>query len=102
MAVVIVNNFRNFLSIQYDKLDREGLFSNLRESYSLKDELLSKDAFIEECKKLNLTDSIANLKKHRNNPNHSDVIYNILDIWKVIDMKKIGPTISTFVAADTN
>ena len=90
MADVIVNNLR------------ESLFFNLRESYSLKDELLSKDAFIEECKKLHLTNSIANSKKRRNNPNHSDVIYNILDIWKVIDMKKIGPTISTFVAADTN
>ena len=68
----------------------------------MKDKLLSKDAFIEECKKIHLTDSIANSKKRRNNPNLSHVIYNILDIWKVIDMKKIGPTILTFVAADTN
>ena len=42
------------------------------------------------------------MQKDSSDPNLSHVMYNILDIWKVIDMKKIGPTISTFVAADTN
>ena len=103
MANVVINGLLNFLSIQYDRLDRESLFSSIRECYSLKDALCAKEILIEECKKLDLSESISNSRKRRNNPNgdgHSRVVHDIIDIWKIIDHQKVGVTISTFTSAD--
>ena len=102
MENVVMNNLLDFLFNQYDKLDRDELFSRLRECYTLKDALCAKDILIEECRKLDLTESITNSRKRRNNPNgdgHSRVVHDILDIWKVIDVKKVGITISKFVSS---
>ena len=105
MADLVASDYLCFLSSQYDKVDKESLFSVICEFYEFDESVTAKQLLINECDKLGLSDSINEFKKRRQNAKgdgNKKVARDILDIWSVIDCQKAGKMVSTFVAVDLN
>ena len=62
MANLIANELLCFLSSQYDKVDKDSLFSTASGFYSFEESIAAKQLLIDECDKLGLTDSILEFK----------------------------------------
>ena len=103
MANFIGNELLCFLSCQYDKVEKDTLFSVLCDFYSLDESIAAKQLLINECDKLGLADAIKEYVKRRQNAKGDGikkVIKDVIDIWCIIDTQKAGQTASIFVAVD--
>ena len=58
MANLVSNELLCFISTQYDKLDKDTLFSVTSEYYTFDESTIAKQIIIEECDKLSLEDAI--------------------------------------------
>ena len=93
MANLVSNKLLCFISTQYDKLDKDTLFSVISEFYTFDESTVAKQILIEECDKLSLADPILEFKKRRQNAKGDGimkVIKYIINIWNVIDCQKAG------------
>ena len=89
----------SYLSFQYDKADRECLFSAMSDFYTFEESTAAKQILIDECDKLGLSEAISDFKKRRQNAKgdgNVKVVRDIIDIWGVIDCQKAGKTTSSF------
>ena len=58
MANLIKNEFLCFLTVQYDKLDRDNLISTLVDFYSYRKAIDAKNILVTKCAKATLSESI--------------------------------------------
>ena len=96
------DNLLYFVSMHFDKLDRQNLNSLLVNFYTLDEFLASKNTLVAECEKISVKDAISEFKKKRlNTRSEADtkqkVSKDILDIWTVTDIQKGGNLLTTFV-----
>ena len=107
MASLIVDELLCFLSSQFDKLDRNNIFTVILEFYTLDELNVSKKVLVSECEKIHITDAISEFKKERKNTRSIEnikhkVLKDIFDIWDVADVQKGGAFIFQFVASNPN
>ena len=100
-----VNEFLCFLTVQFDKLDRENLISALGDFYSFREALEAKNALVVECEKASITESIKDYSVKRVEGKAGAlrrVVTDAVDIWSVVDREHVGKLDVEFVAADPN
>jgi hypothetical protein len=105
MVPLAINEFLCFVSVQFDKLDRENLVSTLIDFYSYEEALLAKETLISECDKILINDSIKDFKAKRREAKAGTtkkVVEDVIDIWSVVDREKAGQLSVLFVAANPN
>ena len=105
MAPLHINEFLCFLTVQFDKLDRENLISILVDSYVLGEAIEAKNTLIAECEKISIKDSIKDFSKPRVKGKADAlrrVVTDAVDIWTFIDQEKAGVFPVQFVAANPN
>ena len=105
MATLVVNELLCFLSVQYDKMDRENLVTSLLEFYSYREAIDAKNLLVSECEKVSIVDSIKEFSVKRVDGKSGAlcrVITDAVDIWSVIDHEKAGEIGVKFVAANPN
>ena len=105
MSTTVTNEFLCFLSIQFDKLDRENLISTLGDFYSFREALEAKNILIAECEKVGIVDSIKDFSVKRIEGRAGAlrrVVIDAVDVWTVVDCEKAGKLSVTFVAENVN
>ena len=105
MPPLHINEYLCFLTVQFDKLDRENLISTLVEFYSYREALDAKNTLVSECEKASLNDSIKEFSLKRVEGKSRAlrrVVTNAFDIWTVVDREKAGELSVNFVAANPN
>ena len=58
-STLVVNEALSFLTVHFDKLGRDSLFSMLSEFFFLEETTAAKQILISECEKLNFIDAIS-------------------------------------------
>ena len=105
MSTLQVNELLCFLTVQFDKIDRENLISTLIDSYVYREALEAKNILISECDKASISDSIKEYTKARVEGKAGAlkrVITDAVNIWTVIDRELVGKISCQFVAANPN
>ena len=88
MASLLVNELLCFLTVQYDKMDRENLITSLLEFYSYREAIEAKNLLVSECEKVSIVESIKEFTVKRVEGKSGAlrrVITDAVDIWSVID-----------------
>ena len=105
MSTLQINELLCFLTVQFDKIDRENLISLLVDSYVFREALEAKTILISECEKASISESIKDYCTTRVKGKSgalNRVITDVVDIWTVIDKKLVGKISCQFVAANPN
>ena len=105
MVPLLVNEFLCFLTVQFDKINRENLISTLVEYYTFSQALEAKTVLTTECKNISITDSINKFTVKRMIGKAGAlerVVTDVVDIWTVVDQEKAGKLAVQFVAANPN
>ena len=100
-----INEFLCFLTVQFDKLDRENLISALGDFYSFREALEAKNVLVAECEKASIVDSIKEYSVKRIEGRAGSlrrVVTDTVDIWSVVDCERVGKLDVEFVAANPN
>ena len=93
MLPLNINEFLCFLSVQFDKIERDRLISILVETYGFRAALEAKNILICECEKISITDSIKEFCVKRQEGKSGAlrrVVTDAVDIWTVVDREKKG------------
>ena len=105
MATLHINEFLCFLTVQFDKIDRENLISTLVDSYVFREALEAKNLLITECEKALISDKIKDFAIKRIEGKAGAlkrVVTDAVDIWTTIDRELVGKISLQFVAANPN
>ena len=105
MLPLNINEFLCFLTVQFDKIERDRLISILIETYGFRATLEAKNILISECEQVTIIDSIKDFCAKRQEGKSGAlrrVVTDAVDIWTVVDREKAGKLLVKFVAANPN
>ena len=105
MVPLLVNKFLCFLTVQFNKINRENLISTLVEYYTFSQALEAKNVLTAECKNISITDSVHKFTVKRMIGKAGAVervVTDVVDIWTFVDQEKAGKLAVQFVAANPN
>ena len=90
MVPLQINEFLCFLTVQFNKINRENLITTLVEFYSISQALEAKTILIAKCKKISLIDAITQFTGKRVEGKSGGkgafrrVVTDVVDIWTVV------------------